>query len=61
MADAASAILTMTFMGGIGFAGGNSVQILRKDLKRIEHIAILVLMILITGWIVYKYFKNRKI
>jgi membrane protein DedA with SNARE-associated domain len=61
MADAATALLTIALMGGIGYAGGNSVQILRKDLTRIEHIAIVVLMILITGWIVYKYFKNKKI
>jgi len=41
--------------------GGNSIEILQKDVKRIEHIGILILAILFTGWIVYKYFKNRKI
>jgi membrane protein DedA with SNARE-associated domain len=61
MADAASAILTMTFMVGIGFLGGNSIQILRKDLSRIEHIGILILTILVAGWMIYKYFKNKKI
>ena len=61
MADAASAILTMALMVGIGFWGGNSIEILQKDVKRIEHIGILILAILSTGWIVYKYFKNRKI
>jgi membrane protein DedA with SNARE-associated domain len=61
MADAASAILTITLMVGIGFLGGNSIQILQKDVKRIEHIGILILVILLTGWIVYKYFKNKKI
>ena len=61
MADAASAILTMTLMVGIGFLGGNSIEILQKDVKRIEHIGILILAILFTGWIVYKYFKNKKL
>ena len=61
MADAASAILTMTLMVGIGFWGGNSIEILQKDVKRIEHIGILVLAILFTGWIIYKYFRKRKI
>ena len=61
MADAASAILTMTLMVGIGFLGGNSIEILQKDMKRIEHIGILVLAILFTGWMIYKYFRNRKI
>jgi len=61
MADAASAILTMTLMVGIGFLGGNSIEILQKDVKRIEHIGVLILAILFTGWIVYKYFRSRKI
>ncbi len=60
LADAASAILTMTLMVGIGFWGGNSVQILQKDLKRIEHIGILILAILLTGWMIYRYFRSRR-
>jgi membrane protein DedA with SNARE-associated domain len=60
MTDAATALLTIAFMGGMGYAGGNSVQILRKDLTRIEHIAIVVLMMLIAGWTVFKYFKGNK-
>lgn len=47
-------------MGGIGYWGGNSVQILKKDLTRIEHIAIVVLMVFIAGWIGYKHFKDSK-
>jgi len=61
MDDAASAILTMTLMVGIGFLGGNSIEILQKDVKRIEHIGILLLAILFTGWVIYKYFRNRRI
>jgi membrane protein DedA with SNARE-associated domain len=61
IADAASAILTMTLMIGIGFFGGNSIEIVRKDLKRIEHVGILILAILFTGWMIYKYFRNRTI
>ena len=61
MVDAASAVITVTLMVGIGFWGGSSIQILQKDVKRIEHIGILILAILLTGWIVYKYFKNRKV
>jgi membrane protein DedA with SNARE-associated domain len=61
MADAASAVLTMTLMVGRGFLGGNSIEILQKDLKRIEHIGIFILAILFTGWMIYKYFRNRKV
>jgi membrane protein DedA with SNARE-associated domain len=60
IADGASAVLTITLMVGIGYIGGNSLQILRKDVTRIEHIAIVALMLLIASWIVFRYFKIRK-
>jgi membrane protein DedA with SNARE-associated domain len=60
IADATTALLTIALMGGIGYAGGNSIQILRKDLTRIEHIAIIVLVILFACWIIYVYFKGGK-
>jgi membrane protein DedA with SNARE-associated domain len=59
-ADAATALLTIALMGGIGYAGGSSIQILKKDLMRIEHVSIVVIAILIAGWLVFKYFKDKK-
>jgi membrane-associated protein len=59
-ADAATSLLTVAFMGGIGYWGGNSIQILKTDLTRIEHIAIVVLMVLLAVWLVFKYFKGSK-
>ena len=60
LADGATSLFTIALMGGIGYAGGNSVEILKKNVKRIEHIAILILVILLTGWIAYKYFKTKR-
>ena len=60
VADAVTAILTIALMGGIGYMGGNSIQILKKDLTRIEHIAIIVLVVLFACWIIYVYFKGNK-
>lgn len=60
VADATTALLTIAFMGGIGYAGGNSIQILKKDLTRAEHVAVVVIVILIAGWFVFKYFKDEK-
>jgi membrane protein DedA with SNARE-associated domain len=60
MTDATAAPLTIAFIGGMGYAGGNTVQILRKDLTRVEHIAIVVLMISIAAWIVFEYLKGHK-
>ena len=58
--DAATVLLTIALMGGIGYAGGNSIQILKKDLTRAEHVAVVVIVILIAGWFVFKYFKDKK-
>jgi len=60
LADGATSLFTIALMCGMGYAGGNSVEILKKNVKRIEHIAILILVILVTGWIVYRYFKTKK-
>ena len=60
LADAATSLLTIALMGGIGYAGGNSIEILKQNVKRIEHVAILILAILVTAWILYKSFKAKK-
>jgi membrane protein DedA with SNARE-associated domain len=60
IADAASAILTVTFMVGIGYLGGNSMEILKNDMKRIEHIAIIALVILLAGLMVFRYFRESR-
>ena len=60
LADAASAILTVALMVGVGYWGGNSIQILKKDVTRLEHIAIVVFLILLTAWIFFIYFKSRR-
>jgi membrane protein DedA with SNARE-associated domain len=62
MADGTSALFTITLMGGIGYLGGNSIQVLKKDIMRIEHMTILLLVILFAVGIIFWYFKNvRKI
>lgn len=60
LADAASAVVTTMVMVGIGFLGGNSIEILKKDVRRIEYVGILIAAILFTGWLIYRYFKKRK-
>lgn len=41
LSDALSALITMAIMVGAGYAGGNSLQVIRKEFARIEHIAML--------------------
>ncbi len=60
MADAISALFTIGLWGGVGYLGGNSIQVLKKDMTRMEHMAIVVLVILIASGIIFWYFKNVK-
>jgi membrane protein DedA with SNARE-associated domain len=57
--DAISALVTIGLWGGIGYLGGNSIQILKNDIKRIEHIGMVVVIILLVTGIFFWYFKNR--
>ena len=59
LADGASAVFTVILMGGIGYLGGNSIQMLRKDVAKFQHIAIVALILLLAIWIFSRYFKNR--
>jgi membrane protein DedA with SNARE-associated domain len=59
MADGIAAFFTIALWGGIGYLGGNSLQVLKKDVTRIEHIAVVVLVLLLACGIFFWYFKNR--
>ena len=60
IADGATSLLTIALMGGVGYAGGNSVEILRNNVKKAEHIGIVAFMLLVAGWIIYKRLRNRR-
>ena len=59
MADGIAAFFTIALWGGIGYLGGNSLQVLKKDVTRIEHIAVVVLVLLLACGIFFWYFKNK--
>jgi len=61
MADAVSSIFTIALMVGAGYLGGNSLQIIKRDIRRIEHIGILLGLILIIIWLFIRYFRSRDI
>jgi membrane protein DedA with SNARE-associated domain len=60
ISDAISALFTISLWGGVGYLGGNSVQVLKKDITRVEHIAIVILVIMIASGIIFWYLKNVK-
>jgi membrane protein DedA with SNARE-associated domain len=55
--DAGSSLFTMALMIGAGYWGGNILKFLRGGLVRIEHIAGLVIILLI---IIYSFFRYLK-
>jgi membrane protein DedA with SNARE-associated domain len=61
LADGIAAFFTIALWGGIGYVGGNSLQVLKKGVTRIEHIGVVVFVLLVLGGIIFRYFKsNRK-
>jgi membrane protein DedA with SNARE-associated domain len=60
IADAATALSTVAlFWGGIGFLGESRILMLKTEATKIGHIAIVVFLILLAGWIAYKFQKQR--
>ncbi len=57
--DAVSSLFTMTLMIGAGYWGGNSIKFIKQGIVRIEHIAILVVILVILLYSVYRYLKPR--
>lgn len=60
IADGISSLFTMAVMIGVGYIGGNSLQVIKKDITRIEHLGIFLVIILFVGYLFFKYFKSRQ-
>ncbi len=58
-ADAAGALISSSIMLGIGYLGGNSIQIILKDITRVEHVAVTVLVALFAAWIAVRFYKSQ--
>jgi membrane protein DedA with SNARE-associated domain len=59
-ADAIASIFTIAIWTGIGYVGGNSLEVIKKDITRIEHIGILFVIILLAIYLIYRYFKSQR-
>lgn len=60
IADAVSSIFTIIIMVGAGYVGGNSLEIIKKDITKIEHVGILVIIIFIVIYLLFRYFKSGR-
>ena len=61
LTDALTSILTMAVMVGAGYAGGSSLAVIKKDITRIEHFAILAIVICIPLYLLYRYIRSKRI
>ncbi len=60
LADALSALFTITVMAGIGYVGGNSLEVFLRDLKRIEHAALFAVITGITVFLLIRFFREGR-
>lgn len=60
MADAFSSLFTMALMIGAGYMGGNSLEIIKRDITRYEHIGILLIVIMLAIYLFFRYFKSSR-
>lgn len=60
LADGISALLTITFWGGLGYVGGNQIQALRGDIANIEQIIMITLVALVGSVVFLRYLKRRR-
>jgi len=58
-ADALSALGTLAVMIGVGYAGGNSLEMVRRDLSRIEHVAVAAGAAALFIILLVRYYRSR--
>ena len=58
--DALSASFTIAFMVGAGYMGGNSLQIIKNDMTRIEHVAIFLAVVFLAIYFFFRYLRFRR-
>ncbi|HAM53071.1 MAG TPA: hypothetical protein DCP92_21100 [Nitrospiraceae bacterium] len=60
VADAFSSLFTIAVMVGAGYMGGNSLQVIEKDFRRVEHVGIFVIVIVFVGYLFIRYYRSRR-
>ena len=60
-ADAISSPITMAIMIGAGYVGGQSLEIIEKDVSRLGHVVVVLLTLCFITYLLYRYFRNPRI
>jgi membrane protein DedA with SNARE-associated domain len=59
IADGAYAILSIAIMMGLGYWGGSSLQVMKKDAGRLGYAAMAAFVCGVGIWILVRYYRNR--
>ena len=59
-ADAVSAVLTMSLMIGAGYVGGNSLEVIKKGITQVGHVAVVLLTTALAVYLLYRYFRDLR-
>ncbi|MCL4475778.1 MAG: DedA family protein [Nitrospirae bacterium] len=60
LTDAFTSLFTIAMMVGAGYIGGNSLQIIKKDISRIEHVAIFLIVIFLALFFFFRYIRSGR-
>jgi membrane protein DedA with SNARE-associated domain len=60
LADAVSSLFTIALMVGAGYAGGNSLEIIRNDITRIEHLLVVLAVVSVAVFLLFRHLRMRK-
>jgi len=59
MVDCLAAVISVSIMVGIGYMGGSSLQVILRDVTRVEHVLIVVAVGLLCLWILIRFYRSR--
>jgi membrane protein DedA with SNARE-associated domain len=58
--DAITAPFSMLVLVGAGYLGGNSLQVIKKDITKIDHMAIVLVIVLLAIYLLYRNIRSRR-
>jgi len=59
LADAFSSLITMAIMMGAGYVGGNSLRVIKADIRSIQHIIAVLAVAALAGYLIYIYLRKK--
>jgi membrane protein DedA with SNARE-associated domain len=58
--DGISSLVTIGLMVGAGYMGGNSLRVIRKDITKLGHLAVVLVVVSLIVYLFYRYSATRR-